>query len=362
MKILLIYILLFALVNYSSCCTGVPNTKEDCLNQATSYSRCCYNGDTKRCLSLGSNRLVDYYKLLKRENTNNIDCGFVARDEINYCSSIIPYPSSNATACYEYNMIIPDVGNDGNTRSYRCCMEYDEYFRHKCGFQLMGETDYEITVLKRGAVSGKHSLCKNNNYKDTLLQCAYSNNVGINKCSKNIISSEDAFFDEGYTYDRCCYVSYETNQFCSPFPSDDDFIEDFLNKKKNEGYSSYLIKCGVSEDDTNYNSNSDDFDKEVTVSQCESTTPKSINDCTKHTIMQSEIKTIQGIAYDKCCFYEVGNGDNSCAVLPNDKNFLNDLKKNSKYGKSKINLIDCHSNYIMNHLVNLLILSFVFLY
>ena len=71
MKILLIYILLFALVNYSSCCIGNPNTKEDCINQATSYSRCCYNGDTRRCLSLGSNRLVDYYKLLKRENTNN---------------------------------------------------------------------------------------------------------------------------------------------------------------------------------------------------------------------------------------------------------------------------------------------------
>ena len=349
-------ILLIILFNLSFSCNWIsPKTKEDCFSQSTTQSRCCYNEDTKSCLNFGSNSLRDYYSLLKQKRTNNIDCNFVARDEINYCERIVPYPTSNVTACTEYDMVIPDVATDGSTRSYRCCMHYDEYFSHHCEFNLMGKTEYEITVEKRGVVQGRHNYCKNNNYDDTLLKCAYSTNIGPGKCSKNIINKKDAFYYEGYTFNRCCYVAYDIYQACSPFPSDDDYINDFLKRKKNEGYSSYIVKCGGN-DVNNYDNNTDSFGTEVTVNQCESIYPHSINDCTKHTIINSEVKNIQGYNYDKCCFYEVGNGINSCAVLPGDKDFLDNLKKNSKYSKAKINLVDCNSNFIMKHVINLIII------
>ena len=363
MKRKLKYILLFISFSFSLSCLGtIPKTKEDCLSQSTTSSRCCYNADTKSCLSLYSNSLYKYYDLLKKERTQNIDCGFNAADEIKFCERIIPYPTSNSTACYEYDMIIPDVGIDGSTRSYRCCLKYDEYFSHHCESTLMGETDYEITVLKRGAVSGKHYYCKNNNYDDTLLQCAYSKSVGPGYCSKNKINSKDAFYYDGYTYDRCCYVAYDFYEACAPFPSDDDYVNEYMENKKKEGYS-FIVKCGGN-DDNNYDSTkSEELGTEVTVNQCESIHPRTIKDCTKHTILNSEIKNIQGYNYDRCCFYEVGNGVNSCVVLPNNEDFLNNLKENSKIGKKlKINLVDCKSNYILKNVFNLFLIMLLILY
>ena len=364
-KILLEYILFFILFYFSlSCFVKDPKKKEDCLNQSTNSSRCCYNGYSKGCLTLSSNKLDDYYLLLEQKQTKNIDCGFVAKDEIEYCERIIPYPSSNISECTNYEMIIPDIAIDGSgsKRSYRCCMRYDEYFNHHCDSTLLGNNDYEINTLKRAAVSGTHYYCKNNNYNDTLLQCAFSRDVGPGKCSQKIIKSEDAFFYEGYTFNKCCYVSYKHSEVCTPFPDDDNYVNDFLEKKGKEGYSNYIIKCGGI-DNGNYSNNSREFGTEVTVNQCESIIPHSINDCTKHTILNSEIKNIQGYDYDKCCFYEVGNGINSCVVLPNDKDFLKNLKENSKYGyKDKINLIDCNnSNSIFINIFNLLIMILLFL-
>ena len=353
------YITCSLLLNFALTCFGTnPETKEVCFNQSDSYGRCCYNGNTNKCYYLNSNRLKDYYALLERENTKNIDCGFTAKDEIDYCKRIIPYPTSNSTACYEYDMIIPDVSIYGDKRSYRCCMDYDNDFGHHCDFNLMGRTEYEIEVLKRGAVSGGHSYCKNNNYNDTLLKCAYSNSVGPSSCSKNIISTEDAFYYEGYLYDRCCYVSYDIYQACSPFPSDDDYIEEYMAQKNKEGLSPYIVKCGKNE--INNSNNTEDYGREVTVAQCESIIPKAIKDCTSHTILNSEIKTIQGYKYDSCCFYEVGNGDNSCVALPKNNDFLASFKANSKYWKSKINLVDCKSNYILNYLFISLIIQLLF--
>ena len=101
---------------------------------------------------------------------------------------------------------------------------------------------------------------------------------------------------------------------------------------------------------------SDNLDKEIFAWQCENIDPESIGDCTKHSIFKSDIKTINGLKYDKCCFYEVGIGNNSCLVLPDDPSFLKKLKEESKNSKTnKINLIDCNSNYIMVNLINLLI-------
>ena len=101
-KIILFNILFFPLINFSTSCTSeIPKSKDDCLNESNSYYRCCYNGKTNICLTsltLFSNNLDDYYKFLKQENTNNIDCGLKAKDEINYCKRIIPYPTSNITA------------------------------------------------------------------------------------------------------------------------------------------------------------------------------------------------------------------------------------------------------------------------
>ena len=362
MKKLLIFISLLTIISLStSCSNGISKSKEDCLNKKSSYSRCCYNKDNNTCFSLGSNNINDYYKLLKQKNTNNIDCGFTATDEINYCKRIVPYPSSNVTSCTEYNMIIPDVINitTGETRSYRCCMNNDEYFNHKCNYNLIGETDYEIEILKRGIISGNFYYCKDNNYNDTFLQYAYSDNIGPNKCSQNKISNKDAYYYEGYKYDRCCYVSYGNEQICAPFPSNDNFIENFINKKKQEGLSSYMIKCNTNSNENhfNYKVNSD---LEISVFECENINPESIGDCTDYTIIPYEIKTISGYTYDKCCFYEVGNGNNSCVVLPNDEKFLRDLKEKSKYnGNNKINLIDCNSNYMMINIIILLINIFM---
>jgi hypothetical protein len=105
---------------------------------------------------------------------------------------------------------------------------------------------------------------------------------------------------------------------------------------------------------------SDNYGKEISKWECEYIDPESIGDCTKHSIYKSEIETINGLKYDKCCFYEVQHGINSCRVLPDDPNFLKKLKEDSKNSKvNYINLIDCSSNFIM---VNLIIdLIYIFL-
>ena len=101
---------------------------------------------------------------------------------------------------------------------------------------------------------------------------------------------------------------------------------------------------------------SDNHNKEISTWECEYIDPESIGDCTKHSIIKNEIKTINGLKYDKCCFYEVSYGNNSCRVLPDDTNFLNKLKEESKSSKKeRINLIDCSSNYMMVNLIIILI-------
>lgn len=120
-----------------------------------------------------------------------------------------------------------------------------------------------------------------------------------------------------------------------------------------------MIKCNTNSNENhfNYKVNSD---LEISVFECENINPESIGDCTDYTIIPYEIKTISGYTYDKCCFYEVGNGNNSCVVLPNDEKFLRDLKEKSKYsGNNKINLIDCNSNYMMINIIILLINIFM---
>ena len=238
-------------------------------------------------------------------------------------------------------------------------MWFDQYFRHRCYYHLLVQRSNELEYEKSLVVQGNRYYCIDNDYPDSLLQCAYSTNIGASKCSKNIISSGDAFEHNGYVYDRCCYVSYKNYQTCAPFPSDDQFIEDYLNKKHNEGYDSYTIKCGGN---TSKIVNTDDFGKEVTKEQCESIFPTSIADCTKHTIIESDIRTIDGKKYDKCCFYEIGNGDNTCKVLPNDAELLEEIRKSTKYYLySKVNLIDCKSYYLMIR-INILLIYLIILF
>ena len=134
-----------------------------------------------------------------------------------------------------------------------------------------------------------------------------------------------------------------------------------MENKKNKGYS-FIVKCGGNDDNSYDSNNEEELGTEVTINQCESIHPRTIKDCTKHTIISSEIKNIQGYNYDRCCFYEVGNGVNSCVVLPNDEDFLNNLKENSKIGKKlKINLVDCNCNFIKKNILNLLIIMLLIL-
>lgn len=90
--------------------------------------------------------------------------------------------------------------------------------------------------------------------------------------------------------------------------------------------------------------------------------PKSIGDCTKHTIIESDIRTIDGKRYDKCCFYEIGNGDNTCKVLPNDEDLLKEIRESTKnYLNSKVNLIDCKSYHLILR-INLLLIYIIILF
>jgi len=282
------------------------------------------------------------------------------REEFEECKEIIPYPSDKPDDCTKYLIHSHDINSEtGDIVHYRCCMWFDKYFNHRCYYHLSVQRSNELEYEKRTVVQGNHYYCKDNNYPDSLLQCAYSKDIGANKCSKNIILNKDALEYNNYTYDRCCYVSYQHYQACAPFPSDDQFIEDYLDKMHNEGYDSYTIKCGGNSSKT---VSSDDFGEEVTKDQCESIFPKSIGDCTKHTIIESDIRTIDGKRYDKCCFYEIGNGDNTCKVLPNDEDLLKEIRESTKnYLNSKVNLIDCKSCYLIIR-INLLLIYLIILF
>ena len=282
------------------------------------------------------------------------------KEEFEECKEIIPNPTDKPDDCTKYIIYSRDINSEtGDIVHYRCCMWFDQYFRHRCYYHLLVQRSNELEYEKSLVVQGNRYYCIDNDYPDSLLQCAYSTNIGASKCSKNIISSGDAFEHNGYVYDRCCYVSYKNYQTCAPFPSDDQFIEDYLNKKHNEGYDSYTIKCGGN---TSKTVNTDDFGKEVTKEQCESIFPTSIADCTKHTIIESDIRTIDGKKYDKCCFYEIGNGDNTCKVLPNDAELLEEIRKSTKYYLySKVNLIDCKSYYLMIR-INILLIYLIILF
>ena len=283
------------------------------------------------------------------------------RDEFQQCQDIIPSPTDNPDDCTKYIIRSTDVNSvSGDIVHYRCCLHFDQNFRHHCFYHLYVQRNNEIEYEKRTVVQGNRYYCKDNDYPDSLLQCAYSKSIGPSKCAKNKIKAEDAIEFNGYTYDRCCYVSYENYQICAPFPSDDEFVDNYLTNKHNEGYSSYIVKCGGNASDYYHKIDEDDLDEEITVGQCESIIPRSIGQCTKHTIIESEVKIIDGKRYDKCCFYEVGEGDNSCVVLPNDAQILNDIKKNTRYnGKNKVNLIDCNSNYIITNIIILLIYQLI---
>ena len=282
------------------------------------------------------------------------------KEEFEECKEIIPNPTDKPDDCTKYIIYSRDINSEtGDIVHYRCCMWFDQYFRHRCYYHLLVQRSNELEYEKSLVVQGNRYYCIDNDYPDSLLQCAYSTNIGASKCSKNIISSGDAFEHNGYVYDRCCYVSYKNYQTCAPFPSDDQFIEDYLNKKHNEGYDSYTIKCGGN---TSKVVNTDDFGEEVTKEQCESIFPTSIADCTKHTIIESDIRTIDGKKYDKCCFYEIGNGDNTCKVLPNDAELLEEIRKSTKYYLySKVNLIDCKSYYLMLR-INILLIYLIILF
>ena len=282
------------------------------------------------------------------------------KEEFEECKEIIPNPTDKPDDCTKYIIYSRDINSEtGDIVYYRCCMWFDQYFRHRCYYHLLVQRSNELEYEKSLVVQGNRYYCIDNDYPDSLLQCAYSTNIGASKCSKNIISSGDAFEYNGYVYDRCCYVSYKNYQTCAPFPSDDQFIDDYLNKKHNEGYDSYTIKCGGN---TSKVVNTDDFGKEVTKEQCESIFPTSIADCTKHTIIESDIRTIDGKKYDKCCFYEIGNGDNTCKVLPNDAELLEEIRKSTKYYLySKVNLIDCKSYYLMLS-INILLIYLIILF
>ena len=284
-------------------------------------------------------------------------------EEFQQCQDIVPSPNDNAEDCTKYIIRSTDINSiTGEIVHYRCCLHYDQYFAHHWFYHLNPQRNNEIEHIKRSVIQGNRYYCKDNDYPDSLLQCAYSNSIGPSKCAKKNIKEEDALEYNGFIYDRCCYVSYENYQICAPFPSDDEFVENYITQKHNEGFFSYLVKCGGNSSDYYYKIDEDDLDKEITVGQCESILPKSIGECTKHTIIESDVKIIDGKRYDKCCFYEVGNGDNSCVVLPNDDEVLNNIKKNTRLsGKNKVNMIDCNSNHIMISIFILLIYQ-IFLY
>lgn len=66
------------------------------------------------------------------------------REEFQQCQEIIPSPTDKADDCTKYIIRSTDINSvTGDITYYRCCMHFDQYFKHRCFYHLYVQRNNE---------------------------------------------------------------------------------------------------------------------------------------------------------------------------------------------------------------------------